>query len=72
MRSAFALHGLLPLPAPRFTASKTGGMAAVLVWPVDVPLATHATSASVPIPHVLPSLNRLTMPPAQVLPSPIS
>jgi len=39
-------------------------MAAVMVRPMDVPLAIHATSASVPIRHVLPSLARVTMPPA--------
>jgi hypothetical protein len=44
--------------------SKTGGMAAVMVQPVDVPPAIHATSASVPMRHVLPSLALLTMPPA--------
>jgi hypothetical protein len=39
-------------------------MAAVMVWPMDVPSAIHATSTSVPIRHVLPSLARVTMPPA--------
>src|SRR5215471_9943975 len=39
-------------------------MAAVMVGPMDVPLAIQATSASVPIRHVVPSLARLTVPPA--------
>jgi hypothetical protein len=37
-------------------------MAAVMVRPMDVPTAIHATSASVPIRHVPPSLVRVTMP----------
>jgi hypothetical protein len=39
-------------------------MAAVMVRPMEVPLAIHATSASVPMRHVLPSLARATMPSA--------
>jgi hypothetical protein len=39
-------------------------MAAVMVRPREVPLAIHATSASVPMRHLLPSLARVTMPPA--------
>ena len=45
-------------------ASKTGGMAAVMVRLVDVLLAIHATPAPVPMRHVLPSLDNLTMAPA--------
>lgn len=45
-------------------ASKTGGMAEVMVRPVQVALVIHATSASVPIRHVLPSLATRTMPSA--------
>jgi hypothetical protein len=33
-----------------------------MVRSIEVPSAIHATSASVPIRHVLPSLARLTMP----------
>jgi hypothetical protein len=35
-----------------------------MVRPIDVPLAIHATSASVPICHILPSLATLIMPAA--------
>jgi len=39
-------------------------MAAVIARLMDVLLAIQATSASVPIRHVLPSLTSLTTPPA--------
>jgi hypothetical protein len=47
-------------------ASNTGGMAAVMVRPMFLALlvAIHATSASVPMRHVLPSLSRVSTPPA--------
>jgi hypothetical protein len=40
--------------------SRPGGISAVMVRPVDVLLAINATSASVPMRHVLPSLANLT------------
>ena len=62
---------MLVLPSPlsgsttAAQASRTGGMAAVMARPVDVPSAIQATSASVPMRHVRPSLARLTTPSAQ-------
>jgi hypothetical protein len=46
-------------------ASKTGGMAEVMVRPIAVPSVIHATSASVPIRYELPSLTTRTMPSAE-------